>query len=55
MGDGLSTGPMVTWMENTETAAVVLVGSFIYKRIYQGTPDKDCKKGKDKVEDSTIN
>ena len=34
MGDGLNTGPMAVWMENTETAAVVVVGSFIFKKIY---------------------
>ena len=30
MGDGLSTGPMVLWMENTEIVDVALAGSFIY-------------------------
>ena len=36
MGDGLSTGPTVMWIENTETAVVVVVVSFIYKRMYLG-------------------
>ena len=40
MGDGLSTGPMVLWMENAETVDVVLVGSFIYRRIYLGELQK---------------
>ena len=40
MGDGSRTGPTVTWMENAETVDVILVGSFIYKRIYLGELQK---------------
>ena len=55
MGDGSSTGPMVMWMENTETGAVVVVISFIYKRIYLGgTPEINCRKGKDKEQERTL-
>ena len=40
MGDGLSTGPMVMWMENTETAAIVVVDHFIYKEYILGDLQK---------------
>ena len=48
MGDGFSTGPMVLWMENAETVDVVLVGKFIYKEHIWGTPEVNCRNGKDK-------
>ena len=40
LGDGLSTGPTVLWMENTEAVDVVLVGRFIYKEYVWGELQK---------------
>ena len=36
LGDGLSIGPMVLWMENAEVVGIVLDGSFIYKEYVWG-------------------
>ena len=45
----LSTGLPVMWMENTETAAIVVVDSFIYKEyMFGGSPEINCSKGKEK-------
>ena len=35
LGNGLSTGPTVLWIENAETVDVVLAGSFIYNLKYK--------------------
>ena len=40
MGDGLNTGPTVLWIENSETADVVLVDGFIYKEYVWGELQK---------------
>ena len=52
LGDGLSTGPMALWIENSEVEAVVVV-IYIYTRAdLEGTPNTNTKgKGKE----STIN
>ena len=47
LGDGLSTGPTVLWMENTETVDVVLVGRFIYKEYIWGNSKNKLYNRKD--------
>ena len=40
LGDGSSTRPMALWIENSETADVVLVDGFIYKEYVWGELQK---------------
>ena len=48
LGDGLSTGPMMLWMENAETVDAVLVCRFIYKEYIWGTHEINCRIGKER-------
>ena len=46
LGDGLSTGPIVLWMENAETVDVVLVSVYLQRIYLGGTENINCRIGR---------